>query len=90
MFSLVGTLEVVGHALGWGLATILGTLWFWILVVSWQHTKAEEILQEGRSKSHTSNLSRPDASSLAPEPAATIDSAIVSRTTRPSPDRHGF
>ena len=90
MFSLAGTLEVVWHALGWGLAIIPGTLWFWILVVSWQHTKPEEIFQEGRSKSRGSNLSRPDASSLAPEPALKIGSAILSRTTRPSPRCHGF
>jgi cytoskeletal protein RodZ len=90
MFSLVGTLEVVWHALGWGLAIIPGTLWFWILVVSWQHTKPEEIFQEGRSKSQASNLSHPDASSLAPEPAAKISSAILSRIARPSLHRHGF
>jgi hypothetical protein len=90
MFSLVGTLGVVWRALGWGLAIIPGTMWFWILVVSWQHTKPEEILQEGRSKSRGSNLSRPAASSLAPEPALKIGSAILSRTTQPSSHRHGF
>ncbi len=90
MISLVGTLEVVWHIVGWGLAVVLGTLWAWELVASRQRAKATRNVQDWSSSSHTSNLSRPDASSLAPEPAAETNSDILSRITRPAVHRQGF
>jgi hypothetical protein len=84
MISLVSTLEVVWHIAGWGLAVVLGTLWAWELVASRQRAKAMRNVQDWSLSSHTSNLSRPDASSLAPEPAAKTDSDILSKITRPA------
>ena len=90
MISLVGTLEVVWHVVGWGLAVVLGTLWAWELVASRQHAKAMRNVQDRSLSSHTSNLSRPDAASLVTEPAAKTDSDILSRITRPAVHRQGF
>lgn len=90
MIPLAGTLEVVWHIVGRGLAIGLGTLWSWVLIVSRQRAKAEQILHDWSLKRHTSNLSRPYASSLTPEPAAQTNSAIPSRITRPAVHRQGF
>ena len=93
MLSLVGTLEVVWHIVGRGLAVVLGTLWAWELVASRKRAKALQNLQEVQdlqawpSKRPTSNLSRPGASSMAPEPAAKTNSDILSRITRPAVHR---
>jgi hypothetical protein len=90
MISLAGTLEVVWHIVGWGLAVVPGTLLAWELVASRQRAKAEQNLQDWPSKSHTSNLSRLDAFHLAPEPAAKTNADILSRITRPAVHRQGF
>jgi hypothetical protein len=89
-FSLAGTLEVVWHIVGWGLAIVLGALWAWELVASWQRAKAKQNLQDWSSKSHPSNRSRLDAFSLPPEPATKANSNILSRITRPAVHRQGF
>jgi hypothetical protein len=89
MFSLAGTLEVVWHTLGWGIPIVLGALWSWILIATRQRAKAEQNLQDWSLKSHPSNLSRLDAPSLPPEPAAKTNSAILSSTPRPAVDRQG-
>jgi hypothetical protein len=81
--SLVSTLEVVWHMVGWGLAVVLGTLWAWELVASRQRAKTMRNVQDWSLSSHASNPSRPDASSTAPEPAAKTNSDILSRITRP-------
>jgi hypothetical protein len=90
MVSLVGTLEVVWHIVGWGLAVALGTLWAWELVASRQRAKAMRNVQDWPLSSHTSNLSRPDTSSLAPEPAAKTNSDILSSIARPAVHRQTF
>jgi hypothetical protein len=90
MISLAGTLEVVWHIVGWGLAVFLGTLWAWELVASRQRSKATRNVQDWSLSSHTSNLSRPDASSVVPEPAAKTNSDILSRITRPAVHRQRF
>jgi hypothetical protein len=89
MISPAGTLEAVWHIVGWGLGIILGTLWAWELVATRQRAKAGHAFQDSSSKS-TSNLSRLDDFSLAPEPAAMTNSAILSRITRPAVHRQGF
>jgi hypothetical protein len=89
MFSLAGTLEVVWHIVGWGLAIVVGALWAWVLVASRQRAKAMRNLQDCLSKSPTSNLSRPDASSQVAEPAAKTNSDILSRITTPAVHRQG-
>jgi len=88
-FSLAGTLEIIWHTLGWGISIVFGALWSWILIATRQRAKAEQSLQAWSSKSHTLNLSRLDAPSLPPEPAAKTNSAIPSSTTRPAVDRQG-
>lgn len=90
MISLVGTLEVVWHIVGWGLAVVLGTLWAWELLASRQRAKAMRNVQDCPLSSHTSNLSRPDSSSVAPEPAAKTNPDILSRITRPAVHGQGF
>ena len=90
MISLVSTLEVVWHIAGWGLAVVLATLWAWELVASRHRAKAMRNAQDWSLGSHTSNPSRPDASSLAPEPAAKTNSDILSRITRPAVHRQRF
>jgi len=67
MFSLAVTLEIVWHVVGWGLAIVLGAVLAWELVASRQRAKAVRNIQDWLSKSHTSNRSRPDASSQAPD-----------------------
>ena len=95
MLSLVGTLEVVWHIVGWGLAVVLGTLWAWELVASRQRAKALQNLQEVQnpqawpSKRPTSNLSRPDAYSYAPEPARKTNS-VLSKIARPAVHHQRF
>jgi len=42
MTSLAGTLELVWHIEGWGLAIVLGTLLAWELVASRQRAKADQ------------------------------------------------
>jgi hypothetical protein len=56
MTSLAGTLELVWHIEGWGLAIVLGALWAWELVASWQRAKADQNLQDWSSKSHKKEL----------------------------------
>jgi ABC-type uncharacterized transport system fused permease/ATPase subunit len=90
IFSLAGTLGGVWHILAWVLAIVLGTLWSWTLIASWQQAKSGQILQDWLSRSQTSNLRRPDASSLTQEPDAKMNSAVVSRTTTRAAHRHGF
>jgi hypothetical protein len=90
MIPLIGTLGVFWHIVGRGLAIGLGTVWSWILIVSRQRAKAEQILHDWSLKRHTWNLSRPYASSLAQEPAAKTNSAIPSRIIRPAVHRQGF
>ena len=90
MTSLAGTLELVWHIEGWGLAIVLGTLLAWELVASRQRAKAMRNVQDWPLSSHTSNLSRPDASSLAPEPAAKTNSDILSSIARPAVHRQTF
>jgi hypothetical protein len=82
MMSLAGTLEVVGHIVGWGLAIVLGALLAWELVAVRKRAKAEQNLKDGSSKRHTSNLSRLDAFPQAPEPAAKTNADVLSRITR--------
>jgi hypothetical protein len=89
MFSLAGTLEVVWHTLGWGIPIVFGALWSWILIATRQRAKAEQNLQDWSLKSRTSKLSRLNAPSLPPEPAAKTNSAILSSTPRPAVDRQG-
>jgi len=90
MFSLAVTLEVVWHIVGWGLALVLGAVLAWELVASRQRAKAVRNIQDWLSKSHTSNRSRPDASSQAPERVAETNSDILSRITPPAVHRQGF
>jgi hypothetical protein len=52
MTSLAGTLELVWHIEGWGLAIVLGTLLAWELVASRQRAKADQNFQDWSSKSH--------------------------------------
>jgi len=52
MTSLAGTLELVWHIEGWGLAIVLGALWAWELGASRQPAKADQNLQDWSSKSH--------------------------------------
>ncbi len=89
MISLVGTLEVVWHIVGWGLAVILGALLAWELLASRQRAKAMRNLQACSLKSPTSNLGRLDSSSQAPEPAAKTNS-VLSEIARPAVHGQGF
>ena len=71
-------------------AVVLGALWAWELVASRQRAKAMRNVQDWSLSSHTSNLSRPDASSQAMELAAKANSDILSWITRPAVHRQGF
>lgn len=90
MIPLAGILQVVWHVGGWGLAILLGALWAWELVASWQRAKAEQNFRDWSSKSHTSDLSRLDTFSPAGEPATKTNSAILSRITRPAVHHQGY
>jgi len=90
MIPLAGTLEVAWHFGGWGLAIVLGALWVWELVASRRSAKAAQNLQDWSSRNHSSNLTRRDTFSPAPEQAAKTNSDILGRITRPAVHRQGF